>query len=42
MNIHDYLKRINYQGSLEPTLQTLQALHETHLLAVPFENLSIH
>ena len=42
MDIHDYLKRINYQGSLEPTLQTLQALHETHLLAVPFENLSIH
>jgi N-hydroxyarylamine O-acetyltransferase len=42
LDIHDYLKRINYQGSLEPTLQTLQALHETHLLAVPFENLSIH
>ncbi|MEO8973391.1 MAG: arylamine N-acetyltransferase, partial [Ktedonobacteraceae bacterium] len=42
MDIHDYLKRINYQGSLEPTLQTLQALHEAHLLAVPFENLSIH
>src|SRR5581483_1774514 len=38
----DYLKRINYHGSLEPTLQTLQALHEAHLLAVPFENLDIH
>ena len=42
MDIRDYLKRIHYQGSLEPTLQTLQALHVAHLLAVPFENLSIH
>ncbi len=42
MDIRDYLKRINYQSSLEPTLQTLQALHEAHLLTVPFENLSIH
>lgn len=42
MNIHDYLNRINYQGSLEPTLPTLRALHQAHLLAVPFENLSIH
>src|SRR5581483_7566583 len=42
LDIRDYLQRIHYQGSLEPTLQTLQALHETHLLTVPFENLSIH
>lgn len=42
MDIHAYLKRINYQGSLEPTLQTLQQLHESHLLSVPFENLSIY
>jgi N-hydroxyarylamine O-acetyltransferase len=42
LDIRDYLKRMNYQGSLEPTLQTLQALHEAHLLAIPFENLSIH
>ena len=42
MDIRDYLKRIHYQGSLEPTLQTLQALHEAHLFTVPFENLSIH
>jgi len=42
LDIRDYLKRINYQGSLEPTLPTLQALHEAHLLTVPFENLSIH
>ncbi len=42
MDIHDYLKRINYRGSLEPTSETLQVLHEAHLLTVPFENLSIH
>ncbi|HLX39780.1 MAG TPA: arylamine N-acetyltransferase [Ktedonobacteraceae bacterium] len=42
MDIRDYLQRIRYRGSLEPTLQTLRALHEAHLLTVPFENLSIH
>jgi N-hydroxyarylamine O-acetyltransferase len=42
VDTRDYLKRMNYQGSLEPTLQTLQALHQAHLLSVPFENLSIH
>jgi N-hydroxyarylamine O-acetyltransferase len=42
LDIGDYLTRIRYQGPLEPTLQTLQALHQAHLLAVPFENLSIH
>jgi N-hydroxyarylamine O-acetyltransferase len=36
-----YLERISYQGSREPILPTLQALHEAHLLAVPFENLDI-
>ncbi len=42
-----YLDRIHFPApaslnSLEPSLQTLQALHEAHLLAAPFENLSIH
>ena len=42
-----YLDRIHFpalvgSASLEPSLQTLQALHEAHLLAVPFENLSIY
>jgi N-hydroxyarylamine O-acetyltransferase len=41
VNIPRYLQRINYHGSLEPTLPALQALHEAHLLAVPFENLDI-
>jgi N-hydroxyarylamine O-acetyltransferase len=37
-----YLRRIGYDGSLEPTAGTLQALQYAHLLAVPFENLDIH
>jgi N-hydroxyarylamine O-acetyltransferase len=36
-----YRHRIGYQGSLEPNTQTLQQLHEAHLLTVPFENLDI-
>ena len=42
MNIKPYLERINYHGSLAPTAETLCALQVAHLLAVPFENLSIH
>jgi N-hydroxyarylamine O-acetyltransferase len=42
MNIDAYLKRINYSGSREPAAETLRALQVAHLLAVPFENLSIH
>jgi N-hydroxyarylamine O-acetyltransferase len=42
MNVEAYLKRINYSGSLAPTPETLRALQVAHLLAVPFENLSIH
>lgn len=42
MDIHAYLDRINYQGPLAPTAETLRQLHLAHLLTVPFENLSIH
>ena len=42
MNVEEYLKRINYSGPLAPSPETLRALHVAHLLAVPFENLSIH
>jgi len=43
----EYLDRIHFPAwassdVLEPSLQVLQALHQAHLLAVPFENLSIH
>jgi N-hydroxyarylamine O-acetyltransferase len=37
-----YLHRIGYQGSLEPTYETLRNLQRAHLLSVPFENLDIH
>jgi N-hydroxyarylamine O-acetyltransferase len=42
MDIHSYLKRINYHGSLAPSAQTLRDLQVAHLLTIPFENLSIH
>lgn len=42
MEIEAYLARIGYEGSLEPTLATLQNLHRAHLFAVPYENLDIH
>lgn len=41
MDIDRYLARIRYQGSTRPTAATLRALHEAHMLAVPFENLDI-
>jgi N-hydroxyarylamine O-acetyltransferase len=42
LDIDAYLERIDYRGPLEPTAETLRRLHFAHLLAVPFENLSIH
>ena len=42
MNHLDYLKRINYSGSLEPSLKVLKQLQQAHLMSVPFENLDIH
>jgi N-hydroxyarylamine O-acetyltransferase len=41
MDVQSYLERIDYHGSLEPTLDTLRGLHVAHLMSVPFENLSI-
>ncbi len=42
MKLHAYLERVNYGGSLEPTLDTLRDLHRAHLLTIPYENLDIH
>ena len=42
MEISAYLTRIGYDGSLEPTVETLTAIHRRHLLAIPYENLDIH
>jgi len=41
VDVSAYLRRIDYHGSAEPTAETLRALHEAHLLSVPFENLDI-
>jgi len=41
VNIAAYLDRINYHGPLAPTADTLRDLQVSHLLTVPFENLSI-
>jgi N-hydroxyarylamine O-acetyltransferase len=37
-----YLERIGYRGSLLPGFESLRDLQLSHLLSVPFENLSIH
>ena len=42
MDTAAYLERIRYQGATAPTIETLRALHVSHLQAVPFENLDIH
>lgn len=41
MDVSTYLQRINYDGLLEPTAETLRSLHVAHMRAVPFENLDI-
>ncbi len=42
MNLAAYLDRIDYHGSLEPTLATLTALHRAHLMNIAYENFDIH
>lgn len=42
MDIKAYLRRIGYYGPLLPSLETLQQIHRSHMLSVPFENLTIH
>jgi N-hydroxyarylamine O-acetyltransferase len=42
MDVNAYLKRINYDGALAVSADTLRRLQVAHLFAVPFENLSIH
>jgi len=41
MNTQSYLKRINYQKSLQADKETLFQIHEAHLYHIPFENLNI-
>ncbi|MFY9844093.1 MAG: arylamine N-acetyltransferase [Terriglobales bacterium] len=52
MDVHTYLRRINYHASPMPgcdlpkidlpDISLLRALHRAHLFTVPFENLDIH
>jgi N-hydroxyarylamine O-acetyltransferase len=41
MDVDAYLKRIAYDGKRTPAIETLRALHRSHLYSVPFENLDI-
>lgn len=43
MSLHlpNYLRRIDYQGDLNPTPPTLAALHLAHVSHIPFENLDV-
>ena len=41
LNVASYLARIGYAGPTTATAETLRAIHRSHLLIVPFENLDI-
>lgn len=41
IDLDRYFQRIGYEGSREPTLETLRGVHDAHALAVPFENLDV-
>ncbi len=41
LDLEAYLARIGYAGDLDPTVETLTALHRAHVLSIPFENLDI-
>ena len=41
LDVNAYLRRLEYNGSLDATAETLQALHRAHLATIPFENLDI-
>ena len=41
LDVSEYLARISYAGSVNPSFDTLRALHRAHMFAVPFENLDI-
>jgi N-hydroxyarylamine O-acetyltransferase len=41
LNVDTYLRRICYEGDLQPDLETLQRLHSLHVTHIPYENLDI-
>jgi N-hydroxyarylamine O-acetyltransferase len=40
INLAAYFQRIGYGGDRTPTLETLQAIHQCHTVAIAFENLN--
>jgi len=40
--VEKYTQRIHYDGVLQPSGVCLKALHQAHLMSVPFEDLDIH
>jgi N-hydroxyarylamine O-acetyltransferase len=42
VDVAAYLSRIRYTGTREPSLETLRALHASHLMTVPFEDLDVY
>ncbi len=42
MDLSAYLERIGHEGRVEPSAESLRAMHRAHMLNVPFENLDIH
>ena len=42
MDMHGYLKRIDYHGVVYTDLPTLQTLQQHHVFSIPFETLDIH
>ena len=41
-SIDQYMERIGYEGSREPTLETLRAIHRHQALSIPYENLDVY
>jgi N-hydroxyarylamine O-acetyltransferase len=41
LDLPAYLRRIDYQGAVEPTRQALDSLHLGHATHIPFENLDV-
>jgi N-hydroxyarylamine O-acetyltransferase len=41
LDLAAYLRRVEYEGALEPTEEVLRALHLAHATHIPFENLDI-
>ncbi|MDH3642437.1 MAG: arylamine N-acetyltransferase [Gammaproteobacteria bacterium] len=41
MRLDEYFGRIGFEGPVQPDLECLTALHQQHLLSIPYENLDV-